>query len=316
MSIDIIPWGGEKISKPGAYAMHIEDYHSDCCDGPSISSSGLRTLDSESPYVYWSYSYLNPDRFPPEENANFDFGKAAHLLLLGEEGFNEQFVTQPEEIDGKPWQGNRTVCKLWKDDQRQQRKLILTAKEINNLVGMSKVLAQDPIVQEGLLNGEIERSLIWKDKETGIWLKARPDCMPVDSTLVVDLKSTASAHPLSARRSICDYGYHMQLALIGMGIKAITGRETPDDDYVLLFIEKNPPFSINIKPIDPTAIHYGRRQIRSALRKFADCIDKGEWPGYDDSGKPAKLLDYYVQRLSERELLDKDDPNYLADDYA
>lgn len=35
---------GEIITEPGIYDMPIRWYHDNCCDGLSVSSSGLRTI--------------------------------------------------------------------------------------------------------------------------------------------------------------------------------------------------------------------------------------------------------------------------------
>ena len=53
---------GEKVTEPGIYDMPINWYHDDCCDGPSVSSSGLRTIELESPEHYWAHHPANPDR--------------------------------------------------------------------------------------------------------------------------------------------------------------------------------------------------------------------------------------------------------------
>jgi hypothetical protein len=53
------------ITIPGAYSgIENADYHrnADLLPGPSISSSGLKTLLGRSPRHYWWDSPLNPDR--------------------------------------------------------------------------------------------------------------------------------------------------------------------------------------------------------------------------------------------------------------
>ena len=294
---------GQIITEPGLYDMPIEWYHSDCCAGPSISSSGLRTIESESPAHYWCRSPLNPNREPQEDKAHFALGRAAHMLLLGEAGFAEQFVVRPDTYEDtktgevKPWNGNANACKAWLAGQTRG---IITTDQLAKIVGMSKSLAAHPLIAAGLLNGEIERSLIWKDAETGIWLKARPDCLPTDANMVADLKTTSSAHALAVRRSIADYGYHMQLALVGMGMEAVLGRRIADDDYILVFVEVSAPYAVNTKPISGDAITYGRRQIRRAIRRFADCLDKGQWPAFDDDGVTAHLPEYFQRQLQQQ----------------
>ena len=39
----------------------------------------------------------------------------------------------------------------------------------------ARALAAHPIVQAGILYGEVEQSMLWKDEETGLWCRARPE---------------------------------------------------------------------------------------------------------------------------------------------
>ena len=295
--MNIIKWTSGKIDTPGVYDIPIEIYHSDICSGPSISSSGLRTIDTESPEHYWDQSYLNPVGEPQKETEALIFGRAAHALLLGESNFKKKFVIRPEELAGRAWQGNRTECKEWVKDQTLP---ILTNDDLDTLRGMAARLARHPLIQAGLMNGEIERSMFWKDKETQIWLKVRPDVMPVNLDVLGDYKTTADASRYAVRRDIYERGYHLQLALAGMGMEELMGRRPGPDDYVLIFQEKKRPYSINIKPLDAEAIAFGRMQLRRAIRVFADCWEKQDWYGYDDDEKTASLPGYAITELKGR----------------
>jgi hypothetical protein len=303
------PHPNAKISEPGVYPISIEQYHSDCCAGPSISSSGLRKIVNESPAHYWCDSYLNPEREEDDEPADhFTLGQAAHMLLLGESGFKEKFAIRPETVAGKPWQGNRTECREWVREQRALGISVLKPEDIKTIRGMAKSLNADPLVKTGILTGRIEQSLIWKDKETGVWLKARPDALPTHEDCVGDIKTCASSDGHSCERSLDEYGYHIQLGLTGMGIKALTGHTLGNDAYVLVFVEKKKPYAVNVKIIDPASIHYGMMLARKAIRMFADCMAKGEWPGYADSGGYLGLPKYRTDKL------EKDIKNGMLDD--
>jgi hypothetical protein len=291
--LPLTKWDGQKIGQPGIYSLPIEFYHGDACVGPSISSSGLRTIESLTPKHFFNDSYLNPNRAPQKQKDAFDFGRAAHTLLLGESGFRDQFVVRPDIWDS--WRTND--AKAWKASQIKAGKTVLDSDDIEAIKAIAESLQSDPLVSLGLLNGEIERSLIWQDKETGIWLKSRPDALPVNADIVADLKTTDRADPVSVRRTILDYGYHMQLALVGMGMKELLGRTLGNDDHVLVFVEKKAPFCVNVKPVDIEWIAAGRMQIRRALRTFADCLSKGEWPGWSDNGQTATAPDWFMKRM-------------------
>lgn len=302
----IRPWDGRQITQPGAISgLPIERYHSDCADAPSISSTGLRRIRQRSPAHYWAKSYLNADREPESDKAHFNLGQAAHMLFLGESGFADTFVLRPDEYpdrktgEMKPWHSGATYCKDWSAGAEASGKRVLTSEQLRQIRGMSRALAECPLVaQHGILNGLIETSLIWKDAETGVWLKARPDVIPVDGALIADLKTTQDAHPSALPKTIASYGYHIQLALAGLGLRETLGLKLPDTGgYAFVFIETAAPHAVSVVEVDGEAIWWARRELRAAIRTFADCLEKGRWPAYGDDVRVIGLPDFYRKRL-------------------
>lgn len=266
---------GSKISVPGCYAgLPIELYHGDCTDGPGISSSGLRTIESKTPLHYWVNSYLNPERLDPEPKEHFVFGNAAHTLLLSETGFKEKFVIRPSQW--KDWR--KDAAKEWRDEQQAAGKGVLVPDDIKIIRHIANQLAADPLVASGILRGAIEHSLIWKDKPTGVWLRARPDVIPSADGVLVDLKTTADASPDAVQRAVLNLGYAMQGSLAGMGMAAALG--TKMTDFVLVWLEKKPPYAVRVSPVDNEWIYWAGRQLRRAIDTFARCIETNNWPGY------------------------------------
>lgn len=280
-SFHVFGWSGQKIAAPGVYDIPIDAYHGDCCAGPSISSSGLRTIEARSLAHYWAGSYLNPKREDRAESVAFKVGRAAHHLLLGESGFAERFVLRPAELHGEPWQGNRKACRAWLAEQAAIGKTVITDQQINDIRGMADALKRHPLVAGGLMNGEIERSLVWQDAETGVWLKARPDALPLNGEIVADLKTTSDASPRAVAKSLNEYGYHQQLALVSLGMEKVLGRKPGNADFVLIFVESSAPYAVSVRPVDPQAIDYGRMLNRRALRQFADALARDDWPAYE-----------------------------------
>jgi hypothetical protein len=166
--MNVIRWNGEPIDKPGLYAgIDMAAYHDQLTVEPSISSSGLRTLLGQSPAHYFVDSYLNPEREDAKESEALIFGRGAHHLLLGEADFAKHFVVRPEELNDKPWQGNRTDCKDWLKAAAADHLTVLLPAQIKAIRGMARSLSEHPLVQHGILNGLIEHSMVWRDEETG-----------------------------------------------------------------------------------------------------------------------------------------------------
>lgn len=280
----------DKIDKPGVYEIDMETYHGDCCVGPSISSSGLRDIESKTPAHYFAHSYLNPHRVE-KSSSGFALGSAAHTLILGDEEFAKRHIISP-------FDSFRTKeAKLWRDDMERAGKVILTADQIETVKAMASELQRHPLIRQGILEGEVEKSLIWTDPETGVWLKARPDTLPREGWLV-DYKTTTDASDRAIDRTISDYGYHMQLALAAEGMAEL-GLGMPST-FALIFQETSAPFAVRVVEIDPDFIFRGAQQNRRAIRTFWSCVDTGEWPAYAGE-KTATAPHWLEDRLSKQE---------------
>jgi hypothetical protein len=300
---------GAKITEPGVWDLTMDQYHGQPCDGPSVSSSGLRTIWSESPAHFWLESSLNPNRPEPDERPHFSLGRAAHhLLFLGRKGFDDEFVTRPPQ-----WSDWRTKdAREWKASAVLAGKTVITDAELEHISGMARSLAAHPMVKAGILDGAVERSLIFKD-QTGVWLKSRPDCIPNSSGDYADLKTSASVSTDSLQRSIEDFHYPMQGALVGMASKAVLGVEM--QSFTLVFVEKAPPYCVRVVTLTPEDLLRGAMQLRAAIDIFAGCVESGEWPGPGGSQQDAEFLpmrEFTRRRIDEQlELLKGEQPRHL-----
>jgi PDDEXK-like domain of unknown function (DUF3799) len=269
-------WDGGKIKVSGIYnGLPIETYIKQPCIGPSVTSSGLRAI-WKSPAYFWCYSALNPNSLSPEESDWFVLGKASHTLLLGEDDFSTKYIVRPPRFDS--WR--TTESKKWRADQQALGRTVLLPSQVEVIRGMARSLSNMPLVKAGILAGEIEQSIFWKDEETGIWCGSRPDCIPNDSGDVCDLKTSTSIDYDDIARTIGTLGYHMQASLVGEGFKQVLKR--PMTSFSLLFVEKSPPFSGRIVTLKDCDLERGTKQNRACLRIMADCLEKNWWPGPGD----------------------------------
>ncbi len=293
-----IPAPDGVITSPGCYVdLDIERYHGQCTDGPSISSSGLRTIFIDSPAHYWVGSHLNPNRADEPQSEALILGRAAHHLLLGEKEFGRLFVVRPDRFDS--W---RTAeAKTWKAEQEKAGMTVLLPGQIEIIRGMHASLQAHPLIAGGILDGAIEHSLIWQDEETGIWLKARPDAIPTASGDFADLKTAASVAPEDLSRAVSDRRLDMQAALVKWGAKAVLGIEM--NDFALVFVEKAPPHCIEVRVIRQDHIEEAEGDLRAALRLFAKCLKTNTWPGPGGSMSdlaPIGLSDFARRRAADR----------------
>lgn len=269
-----------KISVPGIYDLPIKDYHGDCCVGPSTSSSGLRTILLECPAKYWAMSPLNPNRFPDETTKALDIGRAAHSLALGEPEFAKYFVVSPYDAfnrnPGKQW------WDAWKEEvgAGRESRTVLKPDEFETVKIVALVQQRSAQVMRAFEQGKAERSLIWQDEETGIWLKARPDWLPDDpaSRFICEYKTALSIEPSRMSSDAFKFGYHMQAAMQIDAVQAVLGVKPLGVAHVVQ--EKEPPYLAELRMFNEEQIEDGRFMYRRALELFAACIRENYWPGY------------------------------------
>lgn len=275
---------GELITEPGMYDIPIDLYHSQCTDGPSLSSTSIRRL-LQSPAHYWKHSELNPHRAEEEDKDAFILGRAAHHLLLGEREFGKHFVVSP-------FDSFRTnEAKAWKAEQIASGRTVLTETQIDKIRGMAGLLPwqrgmtncglkNTPLVMAGALSGAIERSLFWK--QGNVWLKARPDAIPEGDSDFSDLKtiSSKSGSGLSdfdLTRAIRDRRYYVQGAMVGMGADAVLKRKMTG--FHLIFVDTGDVHAVSPITIDDADLIRGERAVFLAVQIFERCLASGVWPG-------------------------------------
>lgn len=299
-----IPWDGQRIRTPGVYAnIPLDDYHrGDICDGPSISSSGLRTIWHPSPKHYWDKSPLNPNRDDSDkDNKDFIIGRAAHHLVCGEIGFGDHYIIRPEKApDGRDWHGANKSCIKWLADQKRAGLAVLTPDMAESIRGMAVSLGENSMMQQGILSGLVERSMFWRDKKTGVWLKTRPDVISTASGDYADLKTTQSVLYVDTQRTLNDYGYHQQGALIMEGAIELG---LPATSFSLVWVEKKRPYCTRVQAVIDDDLVRGARQNRFCIDTFHDCFVARHWPGPGDDRADAEyiqLSDAARKRIDDR----------------
>lgn len=259
------------ITAPGVYDMPEDAYHADPVPGGSLSSSGARRLLPPSCPALFAY-----EREHPRASAAFEYGTAAHLLVLGE---GPKIVV----VDAEEWR-----TKAIKEEVaaiRAAGNVPLKPSEHEQVQQMAAALRRHPIAgrlfQPG--TGDAERSLFWIDQRTGVWRRARPDWMPHRSggrLVVADYKTCRSAAPDNLQRAIHEYGYHQQAAWYLDGVRALGLDDAPA--FVLVAQEKTPPYLVTVAQVDVVALRIGRELNARALEIYRDCTAAGVWPGYSD----------------------------------
>ena len=284
---DATLWDGSTITSPGIYSgISLAAYHdrTDLLDAPSVSKSSIKHIlppHGGSPKAFWWRWAHNPNRIEPKESKALDFGKLAHCLLLGDEIFADRFAVTPEEAHDakgylKPWKASLTGAKEWLEWQREAGRTVVSPADIEMVRRMHKDAAEYDLVRGGILNGAIEQTMVWKDPETGIWIRARPDAIPTADGVYADLKTAGKFDEDFLQRQIFTAGYYLQAAMTRMICREVG---LPFQTFVLLYCLKGETPDTTHVEIDAADIDLGEEAVRHGLRTLRACLDAGEWPG-------------------------------------
>lgn len=252
--------------------MTNEEYHS----SDAISKTGLWTIQTKSPF-----HYKNADKFESDAQR---FGTAIHTAVLEPHAFEEQFMRASEDRRGNQWKDLKNTAEL-------NNQTALTFSEYDDALRVRDALHKNPLIQK-ITSGDnaIEHSGFWKDEETGVDCRCRPDLYNPKLKIMADLKSTRDARPNKFARAVSDYGYHMQDSYYRDGWNAAQGGAV--DAFIFIAVESKAPFAHVIYELDDESFAVGKLLARQSLNKYAECKKNDTWPSYFDNVQTLKLSDW------------------------
>jgi len=242
-----------------------DEYFADPVPGGSLSSTGVRELLPPScpAKFFWNRRFARPAK------KAFDVGHAAHKLVLG---------AGPElvRIDAEKWLSNAVKAEV--AAVREAGGVPLKPADWDAVHAMADALREHPLASKLFVDGAPEQTLVWRDEETGVMCRAKTDWLTAHG--IVDYKSCDKAEPGHLRKSVFNFGYHIQAAFYLRGFRALQSRTEPFFAFVAQ--EKEPPYLVTVFQLTQDALDQGDRQCAEALRIFRDCTEANTWPGYTD----------------------------------
>lgn len=234
---------------------------------------------------------------PKPSSKSLDDGHALHVSVLEPGRFDGLFHIAPP-LDGRSKEGKELLAyhtQLAADAKKTMLRQGLEADtkklgQLENCRGMASSLRSSQSAKVFLdTQGQNEVSLLWKDAETGLMLKARMDRICEVAGYIVEIKSTRNAGAWSFGKDCLNYSYYVQAAHYISGIKAVTGIQY---NHVILAVENFAPFDSKSWILDDAAISLGMVHRMEWLLRFAECKSKNSWPGYDDKFETLSLPKY------------------------
>ena len=224
------------------------------------------------------------------------------MLILGEDGFAERYALQPDTYIGTSgkeakWNYSATFCKEWREEVELSGRSIITNGEIEAIKEIASSLKRKALVQQGILGGLIERSAFHKIGD--IWLRIRPDVWPESGGDFVDLKTANSVDDDGLSKAIYETGNYIQAGLTRWIVRELFGNDA-FSSFTFVFVEKTEPFDVRIKQLADEDLDLGEMQARRAFSILEQCVETGEWPGYDgfsDNVTWAQMPDWARKRI-------------------
>lgn len=261
----------------------------------SLSASGAKWLAPPSPCpAKFRWAMDNP-----RVSDAFDLGHVAHRLVLGKGNEYQVLV----DDDGNPYKDRRRQAAQALDAAiRDDGKVPILASDLEQALAMSEAIRNDPLAGPLFTDGDAEVSLFWPDPETGVIRRARFDWLrrPREGKrlLIGDLKTARSADPYLFGKSAADFGYAISAANYVDG--AIACGLDPDPAFLFAIVEKTEPYVVTVLQAPDDVIELGRGLMRAALRLYADCSSKDQWPGYLTTIGDLELPGYFTYRVEEQ----------------
>jgi exodeoxyribonuclease VIII len=254
--------GVKTMTYDGIVEITNDEYHG----SEGYSKSALIVYRDSPVRFYHEYILGNKQE---KESASFLLGNLVHAYTLEPDTINDIYHIY-EHI-------NRTT----KDGKLQEKALeafknqgftLVDKKIADKAKAMAETILADSVAQSIIKGAQVEQSIYWTDKDTGLLFKSRPDI--IKSTVVADIKTTDNLSVNGFSRSCMDYGYFLQA---GMAKLALQAHGIEMEKFVFICINKTEPFEVMTYILDDNAIEYGVNQFKWLSGRLEQDLKENDW---------------------------------------
>lgn len=248
-------------------SLSIEEYHAMA----PISKTGLDAIDL-SPAIFYA-RHLDPARPPRASKSGQLEGNLAHCAILEPEEFAARYVVGPTL--------NRNA-KAWKEFvEANPERIAIQHDQYETATRQAVSVLALPEVGPVFASGKAEVSAFWRDPETGVECRCRPDFVHDfgdDSVLLVDLKTFTDPSPKEFARQCARKAYAKQAALYSDGYAAASGKVVRA--FIFAAVGNEHPYAAAAMMLDEESLEAGRQHYKRNLRTYAECLRTNTWPGF------------------------------------
>jgi len=261
-----------------------QQYHNFGSSRMALRSSHLKQL-KQSP-AHFKYALENPR----EETEALRQGKLIHSAFECPEKFLDTHVVEPV-FEGRTQDGKLTTsanCKEVKEKRaawlasQKPDVVIMTQADSDMIVGMTNAVSKHKLASRLLKDGIREVSGWVEDPETGVLLQYRPDFIH-EAGYIIDLKSTRNAATWAFTHDIfSDRGFFYLLQAAHYTYCAKLMGHNKHDSFTFIAVEKTPPYGLNVISLSEHHLEAGEAWRRKLTKLYAECLEKDQWPCYDE----------------------------------
>lgn len=255
-----------------------EDYHA----GEGISSTSVKHF-LKTPRTYQAY---NTGEITFNASDVMDTGTVTHCMVLQPDEIDDQIIVHPELL--KPTQKMREATKIKADIQERIEvwdefekhsagKLVVSARQFDDARFMTDAVLADPECRRLLKNGIPEMSGYYKDPETGLLLKYRPDWKHPD--YLADLKTCGNGSKYGFKKSIESFKYQLSASHYLEGENILEGND--HRTFIFLCVENKAPWLVSVYVLEDESLRHGDWLRRKALNGIKHCQETNIYPSYN-----------------------------------
>lgn len=275
-------------------------YHADThCPEPSLSSTMMKTLITETPLDAWCDSQrLNPNWEAPEDG-DFDVGHAAHSLVLGT---GSEFVEIPGDVLGASGSIATKAAKEFIAEAREGGLIPLKPKHFDAVHAYADAV-NTALKSIGITLDPARSELAAYAQLDGVWNRMQADNAPIGVNWLMDLKTTAgSVHPDELVKTVVNLRYdipavhypqvwnaatgenrHMRFVFVSKPAGEKKKNRVPQVGMVELYDDGAMRVASDYAQDEMYSADWiadATHDVTRARGIFRRCLDTGEWPGY------------------------------------
>ena len=231
----------------------------------ALSNSALTCL-KQSPEVFRDRYILGK---PQAESDAFRIGSAVHCMVLEPHLFSERYAAAPR-VDKRTKQGKAD----WEIFQSAVGgRELLTENENAEIIATAQAFGKHADLIDMLSSEKIIEQPIYFEL-FGQQFKAKPDCVILSRSTIIDIKTTASVKPRKFAWSAMDYGYHRQAAIY---MHACELKYQKPFRFLFACVEKKYPFEVSVSELDGEDVAAGWDQVEKLVDEYQRRKEQNDW---------------------------------------